>query len=132
MTKTEKPDFETWTKAEISRLRAEADNLERALRAYRGAAPDLLAPAQHVANGQDDADDSSRFAVIMRAIEHSPKGLTVDECMALAEKIGKPVKRNVIRSQLWTRKKNGGLIQRGKRYLVKAKGPDAPTPGPSH
>lgn len=102
-------DFETFTRDRISRLRAEADALEKTLKEYMSARARRDGVARR--SGGDNPR-SGAFGVIMDAIATAgPQGLTLDQMIDVAAEEGFEVKRNTLRSQIWTAKNEGALQQ---------------------
>jgi hypothetical protein len=101
-------DFESFTREQISRLRLEADALEKALKAFQASKARLTGAARRSGG---DQPRSGAFGVIMEAISKAgPKGLTLDEMIAAAAAEGYEVKRGTLRSQIWQAKNDGEVL----------------------
>jgi hypothetical protein len=101
-------DFENFTREHISRLRAEADALEKTLKAF------LATKARQAGASRRSGDQprSGAFGVVLEAILNAgAEGLTLDEMIEAAAAEGYEVKRTTLRSQVWQAKEDGQLIQ---------------------
>lgn len=117
-------DFETYTRAKIGALRAEADQLERLLadffktqRRVETATPEAPAVLRdpQAANERVVQEPRRRghsvFGKVVDAIYAvGPVGMSLDEMMAVAEREGAPTARSTLRSQVWHEKKKGRLV----------------------
>jgi hypothetical protein len=98
-------DFETFTRDRIARLRAEAEALEKTLKEYTAARARVSGQARR--SGGDNPR-SGAFGVILAAIGAAGiEGLTLDEMIDAAAAEGFEVKRNTLRSQIWSAKERG-------------------------
>jgi|GEM_PF-5687511 len=102
-------DFEAFTRDRIGRLRTEADALEKTLKEY------VSARARKEGATRRSGGDNPRsgaFGVIMEAIAAAgPEGLTLDQMIDAAAEGGFEVKRNTLRSQIWSAKNDGAVEQ---------------------
>lgn len=102
-------DFETFTRDRITRLRSEADALEKTLKEYTSAKARLSGAARR--SGGDNPRTGA-FGIIMETIRSAGvAGLTLDQMIDAAADEGFEVKRNTLRSQIWTAKNDGELEQ---------------------
>ncbi|WGM41122.1 hypothetical protein [Caulobacter sp. NIBR1757] len=117
-------DMEAFMRDKIARLRAEADALEKTLKEYLS----VQARVAGAARRSGDHPRSGAFGVILEAIgKAGPNGMTLDEMIDAAKDEGYEVKRNTLRSQIWSAKEEGVLSQiEPGRYRV----PLVPKPPP--
>ncbi|WP_293902699.1 hypothetical protein [Phenylobacterium sp.] len=102
-------DFETFTRDRIARLRSEADALEKTLKEYTSAKARISGASRR--SGSDNPRGGA-FGAIMDAIRAAGiDGLTLDQMIDVAADEGFEVKRNTLRSQIWTAKNDGDLEQ---------------------
>jgi hypothetical protein len=100
-------DFETFTRDKISRLRAEADALEKILKEFQGTKARKDGVARRSGG---DQPRGGAFGVIMDAIlQAGREGMTLDEMIAVASEDGYEVKRPTLRAQCWKAKEDGVL-----------------------
>lgn len=100
-------DFESFTRTKITRLRAEADALEKILKEFQ-ATQNRRAGAARRSGG--DQPRSGAFGVIMEAIAGAGAGgMTLDDMIGAAELEGYEVKRATLRAQVWKAKEDGEL-----------------------
>lgn len=114
-------DYETFTREQIARLRAEADALEKNLKAFQAhSARVASAGSMGTTTGRPRTLAGSAFSAVMEAIEAAGRdGLTLNEMIEAARVEGHEVKRNTLRSQVWSAKEDGRLFQLDKgRYAV--------------
>ena len=98
-------DYETFTREKIARLRAEADALEKNLKEFQAIA------ARASGGGGRKPQEGSAISAILEAIDTAgPEGMTLDDMIAYAAALGHDVKRNTLRSQLWTAKNEGRVV----------------------
>lgn len=149
-----RPPFEIWAPQEIANLRAEADALQRTLDRYLGqpsVAPGRVDAAQivHVQADSPPAKVAMRAKAggrapqgVGRPTKHSlildivdqagPTGLTIDEIERASVRLGHPIKRNSLRSFLWTQRGLGQLFsQDGRNVASKFKVEGEPEVSPS-
>ncbi len=102
-------DFESFTRDQIVRLRAEADALEKVLKAFEATQARLSGAARRSGG---DQPRSGAFGAVMEAIAQAgAQGLNLDEMIAAAEAEGYAVKRATLRAQVWKAKEDGALTQ---------------------
>jgi hypothetical protein len=102
-------EFESFTREKISRLRAEADALERTLKDFQAARNRLKGATQRAGPDQPRA---GAFGVVLEAILASAReGLNLDQMIEAAEQQGYEVKRPTLRAQVWKAKEDGTLVQ---------------------
>lgn len=95
-------DFETFARDEIARLRAEADALEKTLKKFQAS----MSRVARVSSGEPRSGGG--FGAVLDALAAAgPRGLSLDEMIEAAEVAGFEVKRNTLRSQLFTAKGKG-------------------------
>ena len=113
--------FEAWTRAEITRLRSEADALDCILKRFLAEKLPSQSYAERRFKPADDVHSTAMGAArkrrskndaLLDAIDQSgPHGLTLDEIMDAANRSGINSHRSSIRSFCWTEKQRGRLIQ---------------------
>lgn len=123
-----RPPFEQWASQEIAKLRLEADALQRALDRYLAetmpaAGGDKPKPSQsdeskHKPSEAPSGGRPSKHGHILKLVEEAgPGGLSTDEIEDASAKMGHAIKRNSLRSYLWTQRSDGTLIQRNGRHM---------------
>ena len=148
-----RPPFEIWAPQQIASLRAEADALQRTLDRYLGqpsVAPGRADVAQSVHADLPPAKVATRTGAdgrasqgVGRPTKHSlvldiidragPTGLTMDEIERASTESGHPIKRNSLRSFLWTQRGLGRLFsQDGRHAASKYKVEGEPEVSPSN
>ena len=101
-------DFESFTREHIARLRAEADALEKTLKAFVA----TKARQTGAIRRSGDQPRAGAFGVVMDAIVGAgEEGLDLDQMIEAAAAEGYEVKRATLRSQVWQAKENGVLTQ---------------------
>lgn len=144
--------FEIWAPQEIANLRAEADALQRTLDRYLGqsgvalgrvdAAQSVhadLPPAKIATRVRANSRTSqgvgrpTKHSLILDIIDQAgPTGLTMDEIERTSLQRGHPIKRNSLRSFLWTQRGLGQLFsQDGRQVASKFKVEGEPEVSPS-
>jgi hypothetical protein len=135
--------FEDWAKAEISRLRAEADTLQRALNKYlesQGATPidagrlngGTLSPSRSRITPTQTRKGSKREFVLSK-IGESLNGATTEDLFPVVQQRFPDMKRSSLRALLYIEKRSGHLDQRNDGRYVLIRGnhkqdrPSAPT-----
>jgi hypothetical protein len=126
-----RPPFEVWAPQEIAQLRAEADALQRTLDRYLGQ-PSVDSSAKSQTDGGAASAPSraarsrassgtgrpTKHGHILDLIDQAgAAGLTTDEIESASVAAGHPIKRNSLRSFLWTQRSDGRLIQIGGRHV---------------
>ena len=137
---TDRVAFDIWARDEISRLRREAEALERALERYLDATGQMSSRTSHVSGriSPDSKPSISRpriskyEAVFVKWAEATGEsGLTIDDMDRIAREIGRPIDRNNLRSVVYNQKKAGRVTADGDRYFWKnqevSASPDAET-----
>jgi hypothetical protein len=129
--------FDHWARAEIARLRAEADALERALSKYsetqRPSAPIAsgVQPAHSNGHaprkgGRKKAAYGTKTAFVMGTIESSGiTGISTDDLFRQINENNIGIARSSLRSMLWHAKDAGEIEQRNSRWYKKQEGPTA-------
>jgi hypothetical protein len=122
--------YEEWQRSEISRLRAEADTLQRSLDKWLelrgvgpGRKPELAADGD---NGHETprrrrkaSAYGSKNAAAIELIKEAPHGLTMDAIYeAFVEMYGAAYKRSSLRALLWNQKKSEKIDFRNGRYTI--------------
>lgn len=101
-------DMEAFMRDKIARLRAEADALDKTLKEYLS----VQARVAGAARRSGDNPRSGAFGVILEAISRAGQnGLSLDEMIAAAKEEGYDVKRNTLRSQIWSAKEESAVEQ---------------------
>jgi len=122
--------YEEWQRSEISRLRAEADTLQRSLDKWlelRGVRP--ASKPEPAADGNDSHAPlrrrrkatayGSKNAAAIELIKEAPHGLTMDDIYeAFVEMYGAAYKRSSLRALLWNQKKSEKIDLRNGRYVI--------------
>lgn len=108
-------DFAQWARAEIARLRTEANSLEAALNRFlssqHASTASVAAAGVPQAHIQDDERKPTKFGPILVAIRESgARGLSIDEMAKVADRHGISIGRAVLRSMIWHKKKKGELV----------------------
>lgn len=114
--------FEEWTRSEISRLRAEADALEKNLERFSMSRPGTAPRAAFTQASRKVLAEHASYLVgrkrrskndvILDAINQAgPSGLSLDEIVMVADRAGVTSNRNTIRSFCWNEKQHGRLTQ---------------------
>lgn len=99
-------DFETFTRDKIAKLRAEADAMERFLKEYQVTKARASGSVRRSSEAQVGAGGA--FGAILSVLRgKGAKGMSLDEMIHSAEVMGFDVKRNTLRSQLFTAKGKG-------------------------
>ncbi len=114
-------DFETFARAKIAALRAEADQLERLLREFQAkrrqavpcegchASPSIVVMGSAPTLPRRRA--GSAFGKIMEAVKAAGShGMSLDDMAAVAAREGITINRNTLRSQIWHEKRKGRLV----------------------
>jgi hypothetical protein len=129
--------FEQWAKAEISRLRAEADTLQRALDKYsesqRAAPPHAAPPPPSGTNGhalrkggRKKGSYGTKTAFVMGKVNSSGTvGISTEELFRHVTESNVGIKRSSLRSMLWHAKDAGDIEARNGRWYKKQEGPSA-------
>jgi hypothetical protein len=122
--------YEEWSRSEISRLRAEAETLQRSLdkwlelRGVRpGSKPDPAADGDNSPapprRRRKATTYGSKNAAAIALIKEAPHGLTMDEIYeAFVEMYGAAYKRSSLRALLWNQKKAVKIDIRNGRYVI--------------
>lgn len=113
-------DFETFARAKIAALRAEAEQLERLLREFQAKRRQAggtghATPQPAVSGGSSQTPprrrEGSAFGKIMEAVHAAgPDGMSIDDMVAAAAREGITIERNTLRSQIWHEKRKGRLV----------------------
>lgn len=102
-------EFESFTREKITRLRAEADALEKILKEFQGTKARQAGASRRSGGDQPRA---GAFGVVMEAITGAgASGLSLDQMIQAAEAEGYEVKRPTLRAQVWKAKEDGQLAQ---------------------
>ena len=114
-----KPLFHEWAQAEITRLREEADALQKALDLYARVStrPRLVSPPASSPIGEDGRRRPSKYDDLFRTFEREGRALSLDEMITLAVRQGIDMDRNKLRSQVFFQKNAGRVEQRGQGYF---------------
>jgi hypothetical protein len=134
--------FEDWARGEISRLRAEADTLQRALDKYLESHDEKPAAASHL-NGSASSTrrpkttservrKGTKRSFVLARIGESIGGSTIGELFNDVHKAFPDMKRSSLRALLYLEAKSGNIVRRGERYALKQDRPSAPTLDLSH
>jgi hypothetical protein len=117
--------FDEWARAEISRLRAEADGLQRALDKFLESKPrerrepatvTLVRKPRRVPNKARRG--SKRGFVLKQIAESGRQGMTTEELFGTVQEAFPDMKRSSLRALLYLEKKEGHIVQRATgRYL---------------
>jgi hypothetical protein len=131
--------FEDWARGEISRLRAEADALQRALDKYLESHNEKPAAASHL-NGSTPSTrrpkttservrKGTKRSFVLARIGESIGGSTISELFNDIHKAFPDMKRSSLRAMLYLEAKSKNIERRGDRYVLKQDRPSEPTPG---
>jgi hypothetical protein len=132
--------FEEWARAEISRLRTEADALQRALDKYLESQPKEAretapsAPITRVRRAPKKArKGSKRQFVLGRIGESGERGSSIEELFSAVQETFPEMKRSSLRALLYLENKEGHIARLDNgRYVssMNREGLGAPTPSP--
>jgi len=105
--------FEKWAGDEITRLRDEADHLDRTLARYLAShSVRPSADRTQTANSHPVRQRTSKNEPILQAIDRAgPMGLSSDEIIQIAKTAGLNTNRNAVRAFCWNEKQRGRLTQ---------------------
>jgi hypothetical protein len=130
--------FESWARAEISRLRTEADTLQRALDKYLESQEIKPVARAHLNGGfigvvkrraaTVRARKGSKREFVLARIGESVGGATTGEVFDAVRLQFPDMKRSSLRALLYLEAKTGNIEKRGDRYVSKQDRPSAPTP----
>jgi hypothetical protein len=135
--------FDQWARAEISRLRTEADALQRALNKYlessssklgsavrtNGATSPGYTPTHAPKRAPSVARKGSKRGFVLARIGESIGGATTGELWEAIHRVHPDMKRSSLRALLYLEAKSGNIERRGERYILKQDRPSAPTLG---
>lgn len=129
--------FEDWARAEIERLRTEANTLQRALDKYlesQGSKPSVaphlnggMIPVRKPKLAPGKARKGSKRSFVLARIGESIGGATTGELFDASQRAFPDMKRSSLRALLYLEKKSGNIDQRGGRYVLTDRS-SAPTP----
>ena len=129
--------FESWARAEISRLRTEADTLQRALDKYIESQGVKPSDARHLNGGTipprsskltpNKARQGTKRSFVLARIGESIGGATTGELFDAIRRPFPGMKRSSLRALLYLEAKSGNIERRGDRYQLKQTRPSAPT-----
>jgi hypothetical protein len=110
-----KPPFDQWAPAEVARLRATADALERALELYAGNGRDNFTypTAQKGRRGPR----VSKYEPMFQAFEKEARPLSLDDMYEIAMRLNVQIDRNNLRSQVFAQRHLGRARSEGQGYL---------------
>jgi hypothetical protein len=134
--------FESWARVEISRLRAEADMLQRALDKYLESQGGKPSDAHHLNGGAvpprtaklapNKARQGTKRSFVLGRIGESIGGATTGELFEAVRRPLPGMKRSSLRALLYLEAKSGNIERRGERYVLKQERPSAPALGLSN
>lgn len=134
--------FDQWARSEITRLRTEADVLQRALDKYLesqgpkpGGAPHANGsglPVRTPKRAPSVARKGSKRSFVLARIGESIGGSTTGELWEAIHRVHPDMKRSSLRALLYLEAKSGNIERRGERYVLKQDKPSALTLGLSN
>jgi hypothetical protein len=132
-------NFERWARAEIERLRLEANTLEHALSMYRKSAgqpsqfraPEGMAPPPPLPRTRGRQAGSKTQGLLAIVREAGPRGIDLDAIYTALKRRGIEMPKNTVRSVLYFGKKRGNLLRRDDgSWCVNENGPGSANPSP--
>lgn len=138
-----RPSFEQWASHEIAKLRSEADALQRSLDRYlaetgtttgevKAVTPPVIALQQKTLIASSVGRPSKHEHIRTLLVEAGPNGLSNEEIEMASRQMGHAIKRDSLRSYLWSQRKNGNMLLRnGRNVSVKFENEGEPEGGAS-